>query len=225
MVRREWSVEVFRTSYNLLFLHLLLTTYHAPFMLDRAFFNPLKQLHASRARERRTLQEYAGQILSAAKRSIFATQRNDLKTASNELKTCIDYLKKGKGVVKKFPALESEGMWRSALEEYAEASLYASVMMKKGIGAVREISPEDAGTYIGALSDLTGELTRSCVLVATERDLPGVQRLSGLIRDVVAFLLEMDLTGSDRQKFDQAKQNLRKVEEIAFDLSLVNEKR
>ncbi len=192
-------------------------------MLDRAFFNPLKQLHASRARERRTLQEYAGQILSAAKRSIFATQRNDSKVATSELKTCIEFIKKAKAVVRKFPSLESEGMWRSALEEYAEASLYASVMTNKGIGAVREIADDDAGTYVGALSDLTGELTRSCVLLATERDLAGVKRLSGLIRDVVAFLLEMDLTGSDRQKFDQAKQNLRKVEEIAFDLSLVNE--
>lgn len=190
-------------------------------MLNRAFFEPLKQIHTFRARERRSLQECAGQILSAAKRSIFATQRSDAKMAANELKTCVEYLKKGKSLIKKFQSLENEGMWRSALEEYAEASLYAMVMGGKDIGAVREIAPDDAGTYVGALSDLTGELTRSCVLVATERNLKEVKRLSGLVREVVAFLLEMDLTGSDRQKFDQAKQNLRKIEEIAFDLSLV----
>ena len=58
------------------------------------------------------------------------------------------------------------------------------------------------------------------MLAATERNLKEVERLHKLVRQAVEFLLHLDLTGQLRQKFDQAKQNLRKIEEIAFNVSL-----
>jgi predicted translin family RNA/ssDNA-binding protein len=193
-------------------------------MLDKTHLSNIKRLHASVSAERRALQGISSDILGAAKRSIFATQRGDAAKAGREIASAASLIKKGKKLVIKHRRLESEGMWRAALEEYAEAAMYAAAMRGEKIGRVSEL-PDDSDIFIGALSDLTGELTRSCVLAATERNRKEVDRMSSMVREAVEFLLQMDLTGSSRQKFDQAKQNLRKIEEIAFNLSVHGEKR
>jgi predicted translin family RNA/ssDNA-binding protein len=193
-------------------------------MLDKTHLSNIKRLHASVLAERRALQGISSDILGAAKRSIFATQRGDAAKAARERTAAGALVNKGKKLAAKHRRLESEGMWRAALEEYAEAALYADAMRGQKIGRVAGL-PDDSDVFIGALSDLTGELTRSCVLAATERNRKEVDRLLSLVREAVEFLLQLDLTGQSRQKFDQAKQNLRKIEEIAFNLSVHGEKR
>jgi predicted translin family RNA/ssDNA-binding protein len=193
-------------------------------MLDKTHLSKIKRLHAAVSAERRALQGISSDILGAAKRSIFATQRGDAAKAARERTAAGALVNKGKKLAAKHRRLESEGMWRAALEEYAEAALYADAMRGQKIGRVAGL-PDDSDVFIGALSDLTGELTRSCVLAATERNRKEVDRLLSLVREAVEFLLQLDLTGQSRQKFDQAKQNLRKIEEIAFNLSVHGEKR
>lgn len=188
-------------------------------MFDQTQLNSIKKLHSNVSSNRRQLQGISSEILGCSKRSIFATQRKDMKQAGKELASAIKFIKQGKAVIKKLRRLEHEGMWHAALEEYAEAALYRDAMANKKIGKVSELSDEP-DIFIGAISDLTGELTRSCVLAATDRNEKEVKRLSGLVREAVEFLLKLDLTGQGRQKFDQAKQNMRKVEEIAFNLSI-----
>lgn len=192
-------------------------------MYDESYLNNIAAQHQAISETRHDVQGISSDILGCAKRSIFATQRGDTDAAKRELANAKRLVKRGKSVIAKMRRLESEGIWRAALEEYAEASLYNDAMRGKPIGSVPEL-PEDSDTYIGAISDLTGELTRSCVIAATDRNEEEVRRLSTLVRKAVEFLLRLDLTGSLRQKFDQAKQNLRKVEEIAFNLSIHGKK-
>ena len=189
-------------------------------MLDKKLLKKVKETSATLMRSRRELQGISSEILGASKRAIFAVQRDDLAGSKKELSGASTLIKNGRKVITRNKRLESEGMWRAALEEFAEASLYHAAIDGKMIGALPEIPQEETDTYIGALSDLSGELTRSCVLAATKRDTKEVERLSVLVREIVAYLLQLDLTGNLRQKFDQAKQNLRKVEEIAFNLSI-----
>ena len=189
-------------------------------MLSKKTLGKIQKTHKGNAQKRRDIQAISSELLGASKRAIFAVQRSDLKTAEKELSSGTELIKKGKVLIKTNPRLEQEGIWRSALEEFAEGYLYTAVINGKGIDEVPGISLEETEIYLGALSDLSGELTRSCVLFATKRDIKRVEALSTQIREIVSFLLNLDLTGNLRQKFDQAKQNLRKVEEIAFSLSL-----
>lgn len=197
---------------------------HLPLNCHFNMFN-LKRLsvvgkrYSSLDRLRRQLQAASAEILSGSKRSGFATQRGDLKAAMKELMTVVMHIKAVKKLIKTEPRLANEGMWRAALEEYAEARMYHDAMATGKVGAVPEL-PEDPDLYIGALSDLTGELTRSAVLAATERNVKEVRRLVEAVRDAIAFMLTLNLTGTMRTKFDQAKGNLRKLEEIAFTLSV-----
>lgn len=188
-------------------------------MFDKKEFKNAAAHHKALSVTRRELQGVATLILGASKRCIFATQRADKIVSEKELGVAKASIKKGKALVKREWRLTGEGAWRAALEEYTEASMYHDAIFASRIAEPKEIG-EDPDTFIGALSDLTGELTRTCVLAATKRKFKEVERLQELVTTAVEFLLGLDLTGAQRQKFDQAKQNLRKIEEIAFSLSL-----
>ena len=178
--------------------------------------------YAALDKARRALQALCADILSTSKRSIFAIQRSDPSASAKELADAIKKIKLAKKIVASESRLAGEGMWRAALEEYAEATMYHQAMTVGKVGTVPEL-PEDPDLFLGGLSDLTGELTRSAVLAATDRNLKEVKRLLEAVRDAIAFMLTLNLTGNMRTKFDQAKGNLRKLEEIAFTLS-VNQK-
>ena len=178
--------------------------------------------YAALDKARRALQALCADILSTSKRAIFAIQRSDPSASAKELADAIKKIKLAKKIVASESRLAGEGMWRAALEEYAEATMYHQAMTSGKVGTIPEL-PEDPDLFLGGLSDLTGELTRSAVLAATDRDLKEVKRLLEAVRDAIAFMLTLNLTGNMRTKFDQAKGNLRKLEEIAFTLS-VNQK-
>ena len=178
--------------------------------------------YAALDKARRALQALCADILSTSKRAIFAIQRSDPSASAKELADAIKKIKLAKKFVASESRLAGEGMWRAALEEYAEATMYHQAMTSGKVGTIPEL-PEDPDLFLGGLSDLTGELTRSAVLAATDRDLKEVKRLLEAVRDAIAFMLTLNLTGNMRTKFDQAKGNLRKLEEIAFTLS-VNQK-
>lgn len=192
-------------------------------MFDAKHLATVAKHYASLSDRRRELQALCADILSGSKRAIFATQRSDAKVSLRELDVTVTLVRSGKTLVQKEPRLASEGMWRAALEEYAEAALYHDAMTKGRVGTVAEL-PDDPDLYLGAISDLTGELTRSAVLAATDRKSKEVKRLTAAVRDAIEFLLTLNLTGQMRTKFDQAKQNLRKLEEISFSLAMNDKK-
>lgn len=189
-------------------------------MLSSTFSASLFSMHKSSAEDRRRIQSIASEILGASKRAIFAMQRGDRSASAAEVRTAAGWIKKGRVLILKRKRLAQEGIWRSALEEYAEAALYHAAMSRKPVGFLKEIPKDETEIYLGAISDLSGELTRSCVLAATRHDKKEVERLAEGVRDIVAFLIKLDLTGNLRQKYDQAKQNLRKIEEIALGLAM-----
>ncbi len=171
-----------------------------------------------RERARRELQDIAGRALSASKRSIFSWQRGDRREAESllrEARASFDHIKP---LVKQHPALAQEGVWRAAQEEYCEAQFVHEFFSTGTVGKLTLIT-QDSEILIGGLSDFIGELARCAVLRATDGDGASVDRFYDAAKEVVALLLQLDLTGSLRSKFDQAKQHLRKLEDIRYDLS------
>ena len=74
--------------------------------------------------------------------------------------------------------------------------------------------------YIGGLTDTIGEAARYAVTAATQKDNQLVIKLVDTVKAVMSELVAMNLTGYLRNKFDQAKNALRKLEDILYDLSL-----
>ncbi|MFH1078033.1 MAG: hypothetical protein V1745_01970 [Patescibacteria group bacterium] len=186
--------------------------------MTRTTFKQTVSRQRTRASERRTLHEHAANLISAAKRSIFALQRDDVTVADTELATAALAFRAGSTLVKKDPALASDGPWQAALEEHCEAMFFHR-FVTHGTVEDAELITTDPESVIGGLSDVVGEFARLAVLKATAGDRKAVEALYVAGSRVVGVLLAMDLTGNLRTKFDQSKNALRKLEEIRYELS------
>lgn len=181
-------------------------------MLNQKLFTQLKKEYDGYEAARRELIAVSNTALSKAKQAIFALHRDDEKSADrllNEVERTFIGLEKQ---FKKMDGLRWEGAYRAALEEYVEAKLFTG----KPIFSIQI----DADTYLAGLSDLTGELTRKAVQRATQGRLEEVEQLAEDVRAIVGELIKFDLTGYLRTKYDQAKQNLKRVEEVLYDISI-----
>ncbi len=188
-------------------------------MLDRDFFADIrKQLTAYEA-GRREIIKLSSDAISAAKRAIFALHRDDAAAAAKLLAEAEARIGDVEAAIKVQPDLAGEGSFRAALEEYVEDRLYRQYLADGSIGKI-ERDHIDYDVYLAGLTDLTGEMQRRQVRLATEGKLAEVKAIKELIEDVVAELLEMDLGGYLRTKFDQTKNNLRRAEEVLYELTL-----
>ncbi|MDD5626102.1 MAG: hypothetical protein PHG83_02980 [Patescibacteria group bacterium] len=157
--------------------------------------------------------------LHKSKQAIFSLQRDQISEAEKSLKEVEQIFIKLQGSLTKSPQLLYAGAYKAALEEYAEAKLFWQAIK---LGQLKEISEIKLGfeSYLGGICDLTGELVRKIVLLATEDKVEKARELKELITQVVGELIKLDLTGYLRTKYDDAKRNLKKAEEILYDLKI-----
>ncbi len=189
-------------------------------MLSANFKTSLRKEYEQRQADRHSLIADANTVLRLAKQAIFSLHRNEPKTARKQLdevnKTFVALQKRLK---KANPALSNQGAYLAAIEEYLEAELFYQAMTGAPISKVKNV---EAGIdqYVGALSDMTGELTRQAVLAATDKNYDAVRAYATVTQEVIGMLIDFDLVGGARQKYDDAKRNLKRMESILYDISL-----
>jgi predicted translin family RNA/ssDNA-binding protein len=188
-------------------------------MLDTANLSAIRERHAAYAEARRKLIGLASEAQAASKRAIFALHRDDVTGADALLDAAKKALADAGALATKQHGLSDEGSLRAALEEYVEAALYRGWIKDGAVGPV-DIAGADDEIYLGGLSDLTGELQRRQVRLATEGKLDDVRAIKDLIAAIVEAMLAMDLGGYLRNKFDQAKNSLRRAEDVHYDVTL-----
>ena len=168
-------------------------------------------------KDRAKLTEQSSELLRLSKKAIFALQRSDAAEASSRFKKADTLLKSGLKLVAEQSALGNEGIWKAAIEEYAEARIFESFLHGKLAYPVALKDYPDA--IYGGLADAAGEMARMSVLSATEGDAKNVERAHSVAVQIVEQLASLELTGGLRAKFDQSKQHLRRIEDIRYDLS------
>lgn len=188
-------------------------------MKPSSVFSGIRKHNQSRQTLRRELIGKSNEALSSSKRAIFALHRGDFKAATSLLQKAEKLFKLCEGRFKRFPDLEYEGAYNAALEEYAEALLFEQYLQKKKLGKIhpRAMRPN---VYLAGLSDTTGEIVRYAMSQVTQGNIKEAKRARETVEMVIEFMLDMDLTGYLRQKFDQGKRNLRRLEEMMYELSL-----
>lgn len=188
-------------------------------MLNRSFFKKLKNSLHTYAERRREVIKLAGDAQHRAKRAIFALQREEAAAAESSLQEARQIFAALQKRYRRDPELFEEGSYRAALEEYVEACLFRQFVQGQVIGPVPGLTaPVDV--YLGGLCDLPGEILRYAVRAATARQRGVVERCFKAAEAIVGELIAMDLTGFNRQKFDQAKHALQRLEQVVYDLSL-----
>ena len=188
-------------------------------MSKTQLFSKLKKEYDHYYLSRQKIIGVANDALANSKQAIFALHRDDLKGAEKLLLTAEKKLSSLRKYFNQNLFLEDEGAYRAAIEEYAEAKLFWQVLTKGKIDFIKNVNLYFAG-YLGGLCDLTGELLRKIILLATAEKFKEAQRLKEIIADIIAQMIKFNLTGYLRNKFDAAKHNLRKAEEILYDVKM-----
>ncbi len=188
-------------------------------MLDKKYLAKVRQDLLAYTEKRREVIKLSGDAQHLSKKAIFALQRDDAPTA----KECLE---KAKAIIlelnkkhQKDPAIFEEGSYRAAIEEYTESKLFSLFVGGKSLGDIKDFEV-DSDTFIGGLSDVVGEIYRYAIKSATEKKFKEVERCYTVAEEIVSEMVDMNLTGYNRQKFDQAKGALQKLEQVKYEVSL-----
>ena len=178
----------------------------------------LKKDYQKHGGERRQIISLSNVILHDSKRVIFSLHRGDEKTAAAslvEIEKALTHLEKKFGHAR----VSEEGAYRAGIEEYVEAKLFYMVSTGKKVDKIKAIKL-DPDSYLGGISDLTGEMVRRAINQASAGNFGEVEKIKNAISEIMAELVEFDMTGYLRTKYDQAKNNLRKIEQVAYEVKL-----
>jgi len=187
-------------------------------MINKKFIQKLKQDYSNHESERRQIISLANVVLHDSKRVIFSLHRGDLAKAGKSLEEIEKLLT---DLDKKFGhwRLHEEGAYNAGVEEYVEAKLFYNILEAKKIEEIKNLHI-DTVSYLAGVCDLTGELVRRAINLSAAGKFKEVEKINEIINDVMAELVEFDLTGYLRTKYDQAKTNLRKIEQINYEIKL-----
>jgi predicted translin family RNA/ssDNA-binding protein len=184
-----------------------------------SIFTKVRSSHLAREQLRREVIAASNEALSLSKRAIFALHRDDRNASKALLKEADALFAKSESLFKRVDSLRFEGSHRAALEEYAEALLFEQYILTGKIGAIHERAM-DPLVYLSGLSDTTGEIVRYTMRNITHGKTDRVVHARDTVEMIIEFMLDLDATGYLRTKFDQAKGNLKRLDEMLYDLSI-----
>jgi len=188
-------------------------------MKKQILFSQLKKDYDQYISYRQKVIENSNKILRLAKQAIFSLHRNEIQPANRYLKRTEDLLIKLKKYFPKNISLEDEGTYKAAIEEYIEAKLFWQILTTGRISKIKNFK-FNFDDYLAALCDLTGELLRKIVLLATNGENKKAIYLKEIIAGIMSELIKFDLTGYLRHKYDEAKRNLKRAEEIIYEINI-----
>ena len=191
-------------------------------MINKKFVSDLKKDYKNQEIERRQIISLANDVLFHSKKAIFALHRNEVKIADAKLLEMENTLLQ---LEKKFSIkrIEKEGAYRAAIEEYVEAKLLSYVVKGEKIDRIKKLKL-DNDAYLGGICDLLGEMVRLATNEAAAGNFKQVEKIKKLANDIMDQLIDFDMTGYLRTKYDQARGHLRKLEQMAYEIKLrINE--
>ncbi|MFH1233953.1 MAG: hypothetical protein V1649_04915 [Patescibacteria group bacterium] len=187
-------------------------------MINKKFIQQLKKEYDGHESERRQIISLANVALHDSKRVIFSLHRGDVSKAEISLLAIEKILT---DLEKKFGSdrLVEEGAYKAGLEEYVEAKMFYLLSVGQIIDKIEKLKLS-VDSYLGGICDLTGELVRVAINKSANGQHAEVAKIKKTISDIMAELVEFDMTGYLRTKYDQAKTNLRKIEQINYEINL-----
>jgi translin len=189
-------------------------------MLDTKFFASLEKNQKQYQDKRHQLIKNSADILRKSKQTIFAVHQDNLKKAQTLLKETEEILKNlTTAEFQKNTRLRHEGSFRAALEEFIEAKLFFDYIFLKKFTPFEIIEPE-FDEWLGGICDFTGEIVRKSILAVTQGKTDLVSEYTQIVSLIIENLIKLDITGKTRIKFDDAKRNLKRLEEILYDLKI-----
>ena len=185
-------------------------------MIDPNDFESLKQELEDYDKARDHVISKSNEIVKLSKVIIYSVQREELNLNRelSEMRKKVIELREIKG------DLRQEGSYKVAIQEYVEAMTFYEII-NNGKLPTRTQLKVNAEDYLMGLCDLTGELLRKAMNYAIYKRYTDVFRIKELVSDIYYYFLRLNLRNSElRKKSDAIKYNLRKIEDVVFELKL-----
>ena len=185
-------------------------------MLDRNCFIKIREEMRRFDERREEIIQLSREIITISKQIIYAVQRNDMKEANLAIKRIRQKVAK----LKKANISVDTSINSVAFQEYVEAITFYE-FIKNGSVPARETLGVGAEDYLSGLCDLTGELVRKAIFEAIHKNFDKAKQIKELVNDIYGEFLKLHLrNGELRKKSDSIKWNLKKLEEVMYDVSM-----
>jgi len=159
-------------------------------------------------------------IIISSKTAIGAVHRDELLKAEQVLDGMTDSLAKLRKTASKAPKLMYEGIFRVAVQEYVEALSLLEFVKK---GKIIQFSPEfvDCENYLMGLCDLGGELVRKAINSSIKENYTMAKKIRNILELLYIELSKFDFkNGELRRKYDGIKYDIKKVDDLVFQLKM-----
>ena len=171
-------------------------------------FEEQRELTISRSRD----------ILKSSKQAIYSVHRHEMKEAAKLLKKAENDIRIIKRSVLTNPKLDFVGAYSQAVQEYVEARCYFDFISYGSVPSQQQLDVQ-VEDYLMGLCDLTGELGRKTVLAAIAKDDAMVSKIRDLVDEIHGLFLQLNMrNGELRKKSDSIKWNLKKIEDVLYDV-------
>ncbi len=186
-------------------------------MINKQDFKKIREKLAKYDSSREQLIKKARDVLKLSKQLIYTIHRKDMKEAA---KLLIE-VKKEKASLDKIASagkrLIYEGAYSDACQEYVEALAYYGFIKNGKIPLLDSLKVSEAD-YLMGICDLTGELGRKAVTIA-HKNPKEVIKIKDFVEEIFGEFIKFNLrNGNLRKKSDSIKWNLKKLEEVVYDL-------
>jgi translin len=186
-------------------------------MINRKDFKKIREKLAKYDYNRENLIKKSRDVLKLSKQLIYTIHRKDLK----EARLLLADLKKERQKLDKIASSDKklfyEGSYSQAMQEYVEALTYYGFIKDKKIPIISSLKVNEEN-YLMGICDLTGELARKAVTIA-HKNPKEVEKIKDLVEEIFGEFLKFDLRNTElRKKSDSIKWNLKKLEEVMYDI-------
>ena len=186
-------------------------------MINKKLFSDLLEKSQKYYLMREEVVRQARNILKMSKRAIFLMHRDSDKEAEKILVEAEIVLLDLK---KEFSdSILSEGSFREGAEEFVEAKMFLEFLETGSVDFQAKVD-FDFSIMVPGICDVTGEILRKAVILVTKGDREKIVDYKNAAEEIVGELMKFDLTGKMRYKFDEAKRNLKRLEEVLYDVEI-----
>lgn len=187
-------------------------------MINKKDFAEIRRIMENIDNSREIVIQGSREVIGLSKQIIYAIQRDDINEASSLVGRIRIKVKKLKSA--KLNMQLDTNIHSVAMQEYVEAICFYD-FVKAGKVPSHKTLGVNVDDYLMGICDLTGELCRKAVFEVIKKRFKEAEKIKNLVEEIYGEFLRFNLrNGELRKKSDSIKWNLKKLEEIMYDVSM-----
>ncbi len=190
--------------------------------INKKEFEKIRKILDNESLEREKVIKISRDIRRNSKKAIYEVQKNNFKKAKKYLDDVKKKVSEVNKIIKKYPFVS--GSASPGFEEYSEAVLFYNYVRNNKIVSFKEINV-DKKNYLSGMADFTGELVREATQNAIDNNTKKLKEIRKTVDDIFEQFLQFDFeNGLLRKKRDSVKWNLKRLQEMEYDVEIKKKK-